>query len=92
MLQCEKYLILWVIVMILLIISVYWKSVMKEGYMFWHNGRCKHEFKEKVAITIEDWRELSTVDVEGKNPIIFMGRYEVYRCLDCKCLVWEVKK
>jgi len=59
--------------------------------MFNRLWACKHEFKEAVDMEIIDYAKISNVfDVNtGKETVICSGKYKVYRCLDCKCLVWE---
>ena len=44
---------------------------------FW----CKHNHKSKIDMTITDFATVENVAIE-------VGKYNVYRCLECKCLVW----
>lgn len=44
--------------------------------------QCKHKHKSKVDIIITDFATVKNVTIE-------VGQYYVYRCLECKCLVWE---
>lgn len=53
---------------------------------------CKHKNKHIVDMKIIDYAKVvNAVNTEGVTPIVCTGEYEVYRCLDCKCLVWEEK-
>lgn len=44
--------------------------------------QCKHKIKEDAKIGIED---RARVGLE----IVVVGKYKLYRCLECHCIVWE---
>ena len=51
--------------------------------------KCKHKYKTKVLMDIADYARIGNViGMDGKNPVVCTGIYKVYRCLQCKCLVW----
>lgn len=51
--------------------------------------QCKHKYKSKVDMVIVD-----NVRISGfhEDTIYKLGEYSVWRCLECKCLVWDERK
>jgi len=52
--------------------------------------KCKHRNKKKVDMEIIDYASTDAQLVGIVTPII-LGKFTVWRCLDCKCIVWEEK-
>lgn len=38
---------------------------------------------------IVDYAKINVKDVNGEYPVVYTGTYDVYRCLDCNCLIWK---
>jgi len=54
-------------------------------------GKCKHEWKHKIGgLTIQDLGGMK--DINGKEAVFDLGRFELYRCMECKCVVWEAER
>ena len=51
--------------------------------------KCKHKWKSQIDMKIIDYAKLPFKDKNGEDIIVNSGEFNVYRCQDCKCLVWE---
>ena len=50
--------------------------------------KCKHKYKELIqGISFHQYGDV--VNRSGKRTEVEIGEYELYRCLECKCVVWE---
>jgi len=50
---------------------------------------CKHKHKSRIDLILTEQARLCG---DITDTVYTVGKYNVYRCLECKCLVWEERR